>query len=292
MHAVVTGASSGIGREIAIQFASAGCKRLLIHGHRNLAAAQSTADQARKLGSEAIVSPCDFSDIEATERFIASSFETLTTIDAWIHCAGADVLTGEAADGTFQQKLRTLIEVDLFASICIGRSVGGRLRTQSLIHPEHPAPSMIFIGWDQATEGMEGDAGQMFSPVKAGVEAFAKSLAQEVAPRVRVNVIAPGWIKTAWGQKTSDYWNERASKQSLMNRWGRPEDVAAAALFLTMPTSQFFTGQTLQVNGGWNRRFHQEKSLAPPTSPGSAGEVDASAAGEGPVTHCPTSNSP
>ena len=112
---------------------------------------------------------------------------------------------------------------------------------------------MTFIGWDQAIEGMEGDAGQMFGPVKAAVMAFAASLAQELAPDVRINTIAPGWIQTSWGEKASEYWDARAKTQSLMNRWGKPDDVARAVLYVSNPANSFINAQTINVSGGWNR---------------------------------------
>lgn len=253
--AVVTGASSGIGKQIAIRFAAAGCSNLLLHCHRHREGAEQTAAQVRSSGCDAIVDQANFADAFDTSQFINRTLTRFARIDSWVHCAGADVLTGDAAAWTFEQKLKQLIEVDLVGSITTGRAVGSHFRKQASKDLAYPPPSLIFIGWDQATAGMEADAGQMFAPIKAAVEAFANSLAQELAPAVRVNTIAPGWIKTSWGECTSDYWNQRAKGQSLMNRWGTPDDVADAAIFLATPTHTFFTGQTIVVNGGWNRRF-------------------------------------
>jgi len=250
---VVTGASSGIGRAVAIFAASSGAESIVVHCHRNRAGADQTADEMRASDCTPQVLSCDLADASERANFVDRCFTTLTTIDAWIHCAGADVLTGEAADWSFDEKLRHLIDVDLIGSIATGRLVGSRLRDQASADPRRFPASMVFIGWDQATCGMEGDAGQMFGPIKAGVEAFAKSLAQDLAPTVRVNTIAPGWIQTEWGKTTSGYWNDRALNQSLMHRWGTPQDVAAAAIFLATPTNDFITGQTLDLNGGWNR---------------------------------------
>ncbi|MGV3483386.1 MAG: SDR family NAD(P)-dependent oxidoreductase [Planctomycetaceae bacterium] len=262
-NAVVTGSSSGIGKQIAIEFAASGCERLLIHFHRNRDAAEATAKQVRDLGAEVTVDHCDFSEAAQSLAFVDRAFQRWPAIDTWVHCAGADVLTGEAANESFEQKLRRLIDVDLVGSIQTGRAAGERLRTQGKSAADGPPPSMIFIAWDQASEGMEGDAGQMFAPVKAGVDAFAKSLAQELAPWVRVNVIAPGWIKTAWGENTSGYWNDRAVHQSLMHRWGHPADIAAAAVFLSTPANQFVTAQTIVINGGWNRRYDVANTASP-----------------------------
>jgi 3-oxoacyl-[acyl-carrier protein] reductase len=67
---------------------------------------------------------------------------------------------------------------------------------------------------------------------------------------VRVNCLAPGWIKTAWGQQASDAWQQRAVGESLLQRWGTPEDVARVARFLVSPAAAFVTGQVVAVNGG------------------------------------------
>ena len=109
---------------------------------------------------------------------------------------------------------------------------------------------IVNMGWDQAETGMAGQSGEMFAAVKGAVMAFSKSLARSLAPKVRVNCLAPGWIKTAWGDTASPYWQERAVNESLLARWGTPEDVARVARFLASPASSFLTGQVIAVNGG------------------------------------------
>jgi 3-oxoacyl-[acyl-carrier protein] reductase len=93
----------------------------------------------------------------------------------------------------------------------------------------------------------------MFATVKGAVMAFTLSLARSLAPRVRVNCVAPGWIRTAWGQTANAYWQQRASRESLLQRWGTPDDVAAVACFLASPAAAFITGQIVAVNGGLRR---------------------------------------
>ncbi len=262
---VVTGASSGIGRQIAIQLAqdavrreSPTAPRMLVHYRRNRAGAEATAESIQRLGIECQIVAADLSEISAAEQFARDALERVGPIDTWVNNAGADVLTGEPASWSFDRKLRWLLDVDVCGTAAISRIVGPAMAEQEgdpLDDAGSVTPSMVFIGWDQAPEGMEGDAGMMFGPVKAAVMAFAKSLAQTLAPRVRVNCVAPGWIQTAWGESTSEYWNERATSQSLMNRWGSASDVAAAVAYLTSPAAGFITGQTINVNGGWNRRF-------------------------------------
>ena len=85
------------------------------------------------------------------------------------------------------------------------------------------------MGWDQAETGMEGDSGELFAATKGAVMAFTRSLALSLAPTVRVNALAPGWIKTAWGESASHAWQERVLRETPLARWGTPEDVADAA---------------------------------------------------------------
>jgi 3-oxoacyl-[acyl-carrier protein] reductase len=110
--------------------------------------------------------------------------------------------------------------------------------------------SVVTMGWDQAETGMEGDSGELFSATKGAVMAFTRSLALSLAPEVRVNAVAPGWIKTAWGENASEAWQARAIRETPQARWGTPEDVARVARFLVGPGSGFLTGQVVRVNGG------------------------------------------
>lgn len=250
-RAVVTGASSGIGHSIAISLAQAGADEVLVHYRNNRSGADQTVAAIRDVGGQASSIAADLATASDVDRLVATAFDRLGTIDSWINNAGADVLTGSASDLPFDEKLQCLLNVDVRGTIALSRQVIARMLKQSC---ERPA-SMVFIGWDQASSGMDGDAGQMFGPVKAAVMAFASSLAQSVAPQIRVNTIAPGWIRTSWGESTTGYWDQRARGQSLMQRWGEPLDVAQAVLYVADPANTFLTGQTIEINGGWSRRF-------------------------------------
>ena len=97
---------------------------------------------------------------------------------------------------------------------------------------------------------MEGDSGELFAATKGAVMSFTRSLALSLAPSVRVNNLAPGWIKTAWGDTASTPWQDRIIRETPLARWGTTQDIAHAARFLVGPGSSFLTGQTLRVNGG------------------------------------------
>jgi 3-oxoacyl-[acyl-carrier protein] reductase len=198
----------------------------------------------------------DIARPEDRQRLVADAFEyAREDIRGWIHCAGADVLTGRWAEASFAEKLEQLWMIDVQGTISLAREVCERWQgsTESL-GSQHA--SMVFLGWDQALAGMDGDAGQMFGTVKGAVMSYSLALAQTMAPRIRVNCVAPGWIRTKWGEDASPYWSARATANALMARWGTPEDVAAAVVYLAGPEAAFVTGQILCVNGGWSRRYH------------------------------------
>src|SRR5262249_18213477 len=93
-------------------------------------------------------------------------------------------------------------------------------------------------------------SGQLFAATKGAVMAFTRSLALTLAPEVRVNCLAPGWIRTAWGEGASGRWQERVLRETPLHRWGLPEDVAATARWLASPAASFVTGQVIRIDGG------------------------------------------
>lgn len=243
LTAVVTGSSSGIGRAIALELAAAGA-HLLIHARANRAGAEEVAELAGRHGGQAHVVLCDLADPTSQQELVERAWEWRGTVDAWINNAGADVLTGPAASWPFERKLDALWRVDVAATMHLSRAVGQRMKAQG-------RGAIVNIGWDQADHGMGGASGELFAATKGAVMAFTRSLAQSLAPEVRVNCVAPGWIKTKWGAGAPDHWQNRAAGESLLARWGTPEDVAAAVRFLVSPTAQFITAETIRVNGGW-----------------------------------------
>jgi 3-oxoacyl-[acyl-carrier protein] reductase len=240
---VVTGASGGIGRAIALQLASDGAN-VIVHGFRRKEAAETAATEIRALGRESTVLVADLADVTARDNFALAAWNWRRAVDIWVNNAGTDVLTGEAAQWPFERKIAALWQVDVLATIALSRSIGSRMKARG-------QGVILNIGWDQAEQGMAGDSGEMFGAVKGAVMAFTRSLAQSLSPEVRVNCLAPGWIRTSWGQDASNYWQERAARQSLRGRWGTPEDVARAAAFLASPDADFISGQVVPVNGGF-----------------------------------------
>lgn len=252
--AAVTGAASGIGRAIALDLARQGAS-LVLHTRSNDHGLRETANLAQELDSQIDVKLVqeDFTDPSQQDRFCDEAWNWANRLDILVNNAGVDVLTGYAAKLSFEEKLELVYRVDVVSTIRISRNLGARMRSV-------PGSSIVNIGWDQAAHGMEGDSGEMFAMSKGAIMAFSKSLARSLAPEVRVNCVAPGWIQTAWGEGTSDYWQSRATRESLVGTWGTPEDVAATIGFLVSPAARFVNGQTIAVNGGFNHGGHSART--------------------------------
>jgi 3-oxoacyl-[acyl-carrier protein] reductase len=239
----VTGASSGIGRAIAETFAAQGATVLLTH-RASLERAREVADAIAGRGGRALVAQADLGTREACERLVARAHEDLGGLDVWVNNAGADVLTGEAAAWEWERKLDTLLAVDLKGTVACSYAVADIMRKQA------HGGTIVNMSWDHVACGMAGDDPQLFSAVKGGVLSFSKSLARRLAPDVRVNVLCPGWIETSFGEQADREFHRSVAQDTPMRRWGRPQDVADAALYLASPEAAFVTGQAINVNGG------------------------------------------
>ena len=242
MRALVTGSTSGIGRAIALALAAGGAD-VIIHGRRSRAAADETAARVWRAGGRAEVLLADLRDPTACQQLADRAWQIWQGLDVCVNNAGADTLTGEAAHWSFERKLEELHAVDIRATMLASRWIGRRMK-------EAGGGVILNMGWDQAEGGMEGDSGELFAAAKGAVRAFSRSLALSLAPEVRVHCLAPGWIRTAWGAEASETWQERVRRETPLQRWGTPEDVAAAARWLVGPAARYLTGQVVRVNGG------------------------------------------
>jgi 3-oxoacyl-[acyl-carrier protein] reductase len=240
---LVTGASSGIGKAIALACARAGANVAITYRH-NLSGARDTDAQIRTLGRRSALFQVELADERALGELGPAAREALGSIDVWINNAGADILTGPAAALSGVAKLDLLLAVDLRGTIIAS------WRAAEMLSAQPGGGVIINVSWDHVLTGMAGTNPQLFAAAKGGILAFSKSLARSVAPRVRVNVIAPGWIETEFGEGMDEGRRRAVVQSTPLERWGTPDDVAGAAVFLASPAAAFITGQAILVGGG------------------------------------------
>ena len=239
---LVTGASSGIGRAIALRCARAGADLALTY-RGNQSGAEATAQEVRSLGRRAEVIRVDISRPEDVDQLVERVKEVFGIVDVWINNAGADILTGDSGRMPRLDKLDLVLSVDLRGTIIASWAAVDLMRAQG-------GGVIINMAWDHISLGMKGENPGLYSAAKGGIASFSKSLARDVAPEIRVNILAPGFIETAFGEGADPRFRQQVIDMTPLGRWGTPDDVAAAAVFLASDDAAFMTGQSIAVNGG------------------------------------------
>lgn len=241
-RAVITGASSGIGRTLALTFAAEGAD-VVVNYNRSAEQAAAVVSTIEQTGRRAFAVQADVSQKSDVQRLVDTAWTQLGGIDIWVNNAGADVITAPNRHRPLPEKLAMMLNVDVQGTALCSWAIGERM-------VQAGSGVILNIGWDKAWSGMEGHTAELVAIGKAAIMGYTKSLARTLAPAVRVNCIAPGWIQTAWGETAAPPWQERVLAETPLQRWGQPQDIAKAAVFLCSDEATFITGQILNVNGG------------------------------------------
>lgn len=241
--AVVTGASTGIGRAVARLFALHGA-RVVLNYRTSRLDTESLADEIHRSGGTAVIAQADVSRPDDISKLVEAAKNVYGRIDIWANIAGADILTGTGATLPDRGKLARLIATDLLGTIECCWQIVPVMQAQG-------SGVILNMSWDLAQHGMEGRNPEMFAAIKSGIAAYSKCLARSVAPTIRVNCLAPGWIETEFAQESMRPEAYKAVvDETPLRRFGTPEDVAWAALFLVSDEAAFITGQVFNINGG------------------------------------------
>jgi len=237
--ALVTGASRGIGRAIALKLSSLGAK-IAINFAGNLAKAQEVKDAIESSGGEAILVQGNVADFETVQSIVKTVTEKFGTIDILVNNAGItrDNLLIKMSETDFDDVIATNLKGVFNCTKAVARLMmkqrGGRIVNLSSV------------------VGIIGNAGQAnYAAAKAGIIGFTKSVAKELAARnITVNAIAPGFIATDMTNVLSDKAKEELLKGIPAGRIGAAEDVANLAAFLVSDEAAYITGQVISVDGG------------------------------------------
>ena len=237
--ALVTGASRGIGRAIALRLAGEGAK-VAINYAGNTAKAEAVKAEIEQNGGEAILVQADVADSSAVEAMVAKVTEAFGQIDILVNNAGI----------THDGLLMRMKEEDFDAVVNTNlKGVFHCTKTVSKLMMKKRSGRIINMA---SVVGIMGNAGQTnYAAAKAGVIGFSKSAAKELAARgITVNVVAPGFIDTDMTAAMTDKAKELTLTGIPMKKMGTPEDVANAVLFLASDCASYITGQTVNVDGG------------------------------------------
>ncbi len=236
---LVTGASRGIGRAIALRFGRTGA-RVGINYRASSSAAEATAADVVAAGGEALLLPGDASDALAVAAIFDTLLKSWGRIDVLVNNAGIvrDTLLLRMSDDDWDAVLDTNLRS---AFLCTRTAMRHMLRQRS--------GRIINVA---SISGIRGNAGQAnYSASKAGLIGFTKSVAREVASRgITVNAVAPGLIETDITTSMSQKAKEALIEQIPLGRMGTPEDVAAAVEFLASAQAGYITGQAIVLDGG------------------------------------------
>lgn len=237
--ALITGASRGIGKQIALQYLSHGASVYYIDLEDGGSLSEYVECAAQHNATAGFVA-ANVSDAQEVQKAVASVYEQAKKIDILVNNAGItrdNLLFRMSVD-----EWNSVLQVNLSSVFYLSQEVGRRMIRQR-------SGSIINIA---SIVGIIGNGGQVnYSASKAGVIGFTKSMAREVASRnVRVNAIAPGFIATKMTDSLTDVQRSALTTQIPLGRIGEPEEVGKVALFLASDLASYLTGQVIHVTGG------------------------------------------
>ena len=238
-NVIVTGATRGIGREIALTLAQNGAN--IAMNYRNLnSEVEDLINEIKSFGVDALAIKCDVSITEEVDNFVKEVKSHYNTIDILVNNAGI------TKDGLIlrmkEEDFDDVLDVNLKGTFNTTKSVSSIMVRQKY-------GKIINIS---SVVGIAGNAGQCnYAASKAGVIGFSKSVARELASRnINVNVVAPGYINTDMTKNLPDKVKEEIIKSIPMKKIGDPKEVANLVLFLSSNLSDYITGQVINVDGG------------------------------------------
>jgi 3-oxoacyl-[acyl-carrier protein] reductase len=238
--AIVTGSSRGIGRAIAERFAAEGAK-VIVNWVGREREAQGVVDSIKKDGGDALSVRADVSSSADVKELVRATVDHFGRVDILVNNAGV-MFTKSVLETTEDDWDRT-IDINLKGAYLCAKEVAPIMLKQQ-------AGKIIMMS---SNSGLYHPSAMRFTEYvtsKAGMNGLTKALALALGPHITVNAICPGWIKTDMIADTDPVVEQRILDETALRRWGTPDDVAGAAVFLASKEADFITGELLIVAGG------------------------------------------
>jgi 3-oxoacyl-[acyl-carrier protein] reductase len=238
--AIITGASRGIGRAIAKRFAEEGAK-VVVNYHNSESKASQVVDEIRKQGGQAIMIRADVSRPDEVKQLVRQTVDAYGRVDILVNNAG--VMINRTFLDASEDDWDKTIDINLkgaylcakeVAPIMLAQKSGKIINISSNSGLYHPS-AMRFVEYVVSKAGMNG---------------LTKALALKLGPYVNVNAVCPGWIKTEMVEGTDPEVEKRILEETAVKRFGRPEEVANAVVYLSSGESDYVTGELHIVAGG------------------------------------------
>lgn len=237
---LITGSSRGIGRATAIAFAHEGAN-IAVNYVKDKSAAEQTVAEIKALGVDAIAVQADVASENDVRKMVEEVIAQFGRIDILVNNAGI-VFDVPILEKTVDQWERTL-RVNLIGTFLCTKYVVPHMKG-------NVGASIINISSTNGLDSLSPESAD-YDASKSGVISLTKNFAQALAPDIRVNTIAPGWINTDINKDLSEKYVESETEKIALKRWGRPEEIAKAVLYLASEDASFVTGATLVVDGGY-----------------------------------------
>jgi 2-deoxy-D-gluconate 3-dehydrogenase len=239
--ALITGASKGIGRAIALRFADAGADIAL--AARGPEALEQAAQEVEKLGRRALAAPTDVSDPGQVEALVEKTVKDLGTIDVLVNNAGGAPFRAPV-DQVREEGFEKYFKITFTSAFYCTKAVAPILHAKK-------AGCVVNIA---STAGFTASPGlAYYASAKAALISFTRTVAHEWAPfGIRVNAVAPGWIETEMNEvlRKDDGWYEGVRASIPLGRWGTAEEIANVTLFLASEAASYITGAVIVADGG------------------------------------------
>lgn len=237
--ALITGGGRGIGAAIALRLAEQGCD-IALNFRSALAEAEEVAGRIRSLGRRAVLLQTDLSEPGAPERVVEQASAELGRIDVLVNNAG--IVCDDLLMNLSVEDIEVVLRTNLLVPMLCTRAIAPIMMRQRYGR---------IINISSAAASKPGRGQSNYVAAKGGLEAFTRAMAVELASRgVLVNAVAPGVIRTTMSQRIRDQGHDQIMAKLLLKRYGEPEEVADAVVFLASTNNRYMTGEVLHLDGG------------------------------------------
>lgn len=237
---LITGSSRGIGRATAIAFAQEGAN-VVVNYVKNKTSADEVVTKIKSLGVGAVAIQADVANEDDVSRMMKEVVKNFGAIDVLVNNAGI-VFDIPILEKTVEQWKRTL-HVNLIGTFLCTKYAVPHMKNRT-------GASILNISSTNGIDSLSPESAD-YDTSKAGVISLTRNFSQALAPHIRVNSVAPGWIDTEINKDLPKDYVKSETEKIALKRWGQPEEIARAILFLCSDDAGFITGSTLVVDGGY-----------------------------------------